>query len=118
MIALLGDENFNANITEGLRRRIPEVDVVQAHMLGIRGLPDPDLLAHAAALSRVVLTHDRRTMIACAYALIAAGSSFSGLIFVPDWLPVGDAIADLELLVMVGDEDELCRSVTFLPLGA
>ena len=117
MISVLGDENFDARILVGLARRLPSLDAVHAHVLGIRGFADPDLLQYASEVDRIVLTHDRRTMIDFAYERIASGAPFTGVICVPDGFGVGRAIEGLELLLSVSRDDELKSQVRLLPLS-
>ncbi|MGH2607653.1 MAG: DUF5615 family PIN-like protein [Tepidiformaceae bacterium] len=95
---------------------MPDIDLVAARDLGIRGLGDPELLQLASNLGRIVLTHDRRTMIDFAYVRIADGKPFPGLIYVPDWLGIGRAIEELELLLVATHPSELEGRVSMLPL--
>lgn len=55
---LYADEDFFFPVVEHLRRL--GHDVVTAQEDGRRATPDPDILARAHALGRVVLTHNRR----------------------------------------------------------
>jgi hypothetical protein len=55
---LYADENFPLPVVEELRRL--GHDVLTAQEDGRQSTPDPDLLAHAHALGRAVLTHNRR----------------------------------------------------------
>jgi hypothetical protein len=55
---LYADEDFPLGVVEELRRL--GHDVLTAHEDGRRSTPDPDILARAHALGRVVLTHNRR----------------------------------------------------------
>jgi hypothetical protein len=55
---LYADEDFALPVVEELRRR--GHDVVTAQEDGRTATPDPDILARAHALSRAVLTYNRR----------------------------------------------------------
>ncbi|SRR5260370_11226668 len=55
---LYADEDFFFPVVEHLRKL--GHDVVTAQEDGRRAAPDPDILARAHALRRVVLTHNRR----------------------------------------------------------
>jgi hypothetical protein len=55
---LYADEDFFFPVVEELRRLGHEVLTAQEN--GRKGKPDPDILARAHALSRAVLTHNRR----------------------------------------------------------
>ncbi len=83
MLNLLADENFKAEIFDGLRRRDVEFDLVLPTGAGLLAAPDPRVLEWAAARNRILLTHDRKTMLSAAHAGIAAGLTMPGLIFVP-----------------------------------
>jgi hypothetical protein len=56
------DENLNAKIIAGLRRREPSLDFRTAKSLGILGFPDHVVLAVSAADARILVSHDRETM--------------------------------------------------------
>ena len=116
MVNVLGDENFHGTILSGLKQRLPDSDIKHAHELGIRGMPDPALLQLASELGRVLLTHDRRTMIDYAYERLAAKEPMSGLVYVPRWLRLGQALDELELLFAVSGEEEIRGHVWLLPL--
>ena len=62
MVRLAADENFKQQIVNGLRRRLPAVDILTIREAGLEGTLDPAVLAWAAAEGRVVLTHDTRTI--------------------------------------------------------
>jgi predicted nuclease of predicted toxin-antitoxin system len=55
---LYADEDFPLGVVEELRRL--GHDVLTAQEDGRRNTPDPEILARAQALSRAVLTHNRR----------------------------------------------------------
>lgn len=41
MLRFAADENFNADIVRGLRRRLPELDIVRVQDVGLSGADDP-----------------------------------------------------------------------------
>ena len=57
MANLLADENFSRSVVEALRALGHDVRTAQEEGLG--GRPDPEVLAAATALGRIMLTHDR-----------------------------------------------------------
>lgn len=67
MLRLLSDENFRGEILRGLRRRLPDVDVVRVQDVGLAGADDPAILAWAASEGRILVTHDRNTIPEFAY---------------------------------------------------
>ena len=80
MIAFLADENFNGHVVGGVKERAPDVDLFRAQDAGLKGYDDPAVLAWAAERQRVVLTHDRKTMIGFAIDRIDAGLKMPGLL--------------------------------------
>ncbi len=84
MLRLLADENLKEQIVNGLRRRLPGVDIVTARDAGLLGDEDPDLLDWAGRKGRVIVTHDIRTMKDFAYARVETGAPMPGVLEVPD----------------------------------
>ena len=62
MTRFAADENFRSSIVRGLRKRIPEIDIVRVQDTEIYSAEDPMVLEWAAQEGRVLLTHDLRTM--------------------------------------------------------
>lgn len=82
----------------------------------MRGLQDPPLLQGAAALQRVLVTHDLKTMPRYAYERVVAGEPMPGVTALPDDLPIGQAIEQLHVVVECLEEHELENQVLSLPL--
>ena len=116
MIRLLTDEDFDHNILRGLIRRVPHLDYVLVHDVGLTSQPDPVLLNWAASKHRVIMTHDERTMVPYARQLVRQGQPMAGLILVPQSLGIGRAIDDLELIVECNSESEMRNRIERLPL--
>lgn len=56
------DADLNEDIVTGLLRREPTVDFQTAPNAGLRGLTDQEVLELATSQSRIVVSHDRKTM--------------------------------------------------------
>jgi predicted nuclease of predicted toxin-antitoxin system len=80
MLRLASDADVHGEIIRGLRRRLPEIDLVRAQDVLPEGTADSEVLAWAAAEGRVLITNDRNTMIALAYRRVAGGELVPGLI--------------------------------------
>lgn len=116
MLRLLADENLNANIVRGLRRRVEPLDLITIHNLGLSGADDPTVLAVAAEQGRVLLTQDVQTVTRFAFERVDAGLPMPGVIeFIPD-SRLGTVIEDLVVLVEVCDPGEFEGQVIYLPL--
>jgi predicted nuclease of predicted toxin-antitoxin system len=95
MLKLLADENFHGDIVKGLRRHYPELDVVRVQDVGLSGIEDPHILEWAAQEGRILLTHDVRTITHFAYERVRVGQPMPGILEVPRWLPMGQAIEEI-----------------------
>jgi len=113
---LLSDENFNGDILRGLYRQRPDLDAVRVQDVGLNARPDPDILAWAAAEGRILLTHDRDTMLYWAYERVSAGQAMPGVFLVSDQMPMGQAIDEILLAVDCLTPDECKDFVRFFPL--
>lgn len=81
-VKFLFDEDLNGRIVRGVRRRIPDLDSTTVQEADLPEASDPDVLDWAAAESRVVVTHDHRTMRPCAEERLKTGLPMTGLILV------------------------------------
>ena len=68
MLRLASDADVHGGIVRGLRRRLPEIDLVRAQDALPEGTPDPQVLAWAATENRVLITNDRNTIVGFAAA--------------------------------------------------
>ena len=116
MLRLAADENFNQHVVNGLRRRLPDVDVLTVRTAGLEGTPDPGVLAWAARERRVLVTHDTRTLRGYAYERVAVGEPMPGVLEIPDLMAVGRAVDELEILVELLEPSEIAGRVLRLPL--
>jgi Domain of unknown function (DUF5615) len=116
MFRLLADENFNGDIVRGLLLRRPDLDIVRVQDIGLAGAVDAEILAWAAENNRVVLTHDRATMADNAYERVRGGEGTAGIFILNDRLPVGEAIAEILLVVSCSEQAEWSGRALYLPL--
>ena len=116
MLRLLTDENFNAYIVRGLKRRLADLDIVAVKHVGLSGSPDSTVLKWAAEQKRAILTHDIKTMVPDAHKLLRRGDPMAGVILVPGSLEIGRAVRDLELLLECLSQSDLRDRVEHLPL--
>jgi predicted nuclease of predicted toxin-antitoxin system len=87
MLRLAADENFNADIVRGLRRRFQNLDLVRVQDVGLSGADDPTVLAWAAREHRVLLTHDVATLVGVALDRVTDGKAMPGVVAVPSRRP-------------------------------
>lgn len=77
MIRFLTDENFNIHILNGVRRRLPSLDILRIQDAGLRTSRDQLILEYAGFENRIVLSHDIHTMETFAKARLNAGKSMA-----------------------------------------
>jgi hypothetical protein len=117
MLRLASDADVHGEIIRGLRRRLPELDLVRVQDSLPEGTPDPAVLAWAAQEHRVLITNDRNTMIDFARHRLSRGEPVPGLIITSNDQAIGAAINDIQLLAECMPEEEIRdRVVVFLPL--
>ena len=109
------DADFNQKIVAGLRRREPAIDFQSALEGSVIGRLDPEVLARAASEGRVLVSHDRRTMLRHFRGFIETEAS-QGLIIVSQELDIGQAIEELLLVWAASEAEEWKNAVIFLPL--
>jgi hypothetical protein len=116
MLRLLADENLDGALWRALRRTHPALDVLRVQDVGLQGESDEAVLAWAAENSRLVLTHDLRTMPRHAFERVDAGLPMPGVVAIPHDLPLVTALQDIALIGLASHEDEWCDRVLYLPL--
>jgi hypothetical protein len=117
MLRLFFDHDFNHKILRGLEQRIPDLDFVNPNILENITETDENHLIWALENRRVVISHDVNTMTDAANRRLKNGEPIYGLILVPQEMPIGDAIAELEIIINCSQEAEFENLVLFLPLG-
>lgn len=116
MLRLAADEDFNGRIERGVRRRLPQVDLVRVYDAELSGADDRDVLAFAAREGRVLLTHDANTMPRQAYERVTAGHVMPGIVVCGQDVPIRQAIDDIVLLIECSADGEWESQVIYLPL--
>jgi hypothetical protein len=116
MIRFLADADLNEGIVAGCLRREPEIDFLSANDADLEGVPDPEVLALAAAQDRILVSHDFQTMPRHFGDFLQAGNSSPGVLLVPQRLPVGAAIEELVLIWAASDAGEWQNRILRIPL--
>jgi uncharacterized protein DUF5615 len=114
-VRFLADANLDQDIVAGVLRREPEVDFELPQGIIPEGMRDPDVLALAASLGRIVVTHDVRTMPGH-FGDFIAENDCPGSILIPRSMPIGRAIEEILLIWQVSDEEEWTNLFRRLPL--
>ncbi len=115
MFRLFTDEDFQIAITLGLRRRLSNLDIETIQEAGLLGSPDSELLDYAATCGRILVSHDFTTMPAAIEARIESGLPMAGVFLLPQLMPTGAAISELEMLIECSTQSEWTGLTTYLP---
>lgn len=105
-IRFLADENFRFPIVQGIRRIQPQIDILTAREANILGLPDLQVIVHAATDHRILLTHDVRTMGTHFATFLASGQHSPRIFFVMHVRPIGDVITTIHLIWQASEPEE------------
>jgi hypothetical protein len=115
MIRYLADANLRGAIVRGCRRREPSLDFLSANDADLAGVPDPEVLALAAAQDRILVSHDFQTMPRHFADLVQARGASPGLIIVPQYMRIGRAVDELVLIWGASEADEWTNRIAWLP---
>jgi predicted nuclease of predicted toxin-antitoxin system len=109
------DADFNEEIVSGLLRNHHNMDFQTAQEAGLRGLPDPEVLARAADDRRILVTHDRRTM-PFHFAEFIQRRESPGVIIISQRVSVRRAMDELALVWEASEAEEWTNLIIELPL--
>jgi len=113
-ISLYMDENVPRQITVGLRLR--DVDVLTVQEDKRAGILDPQVLARATELQRVLFSRDD-DLLAIAHQRQREGVTFPGVIYShPQGIGIGDCVRDLEIIAKASTLEDTLNQVQYLPL--
>ena len=115
-IRFQADADLNRNIVKGVRLREPSIDFRTAEAAGLPGLLDPEVIEKAAGDARILVSHDKRTMITHFAQFLSRGKDSPGLFIVTQQTPLGDAINDLVLIWHASDPEEWKNRCVYVPL--
>ncbi len=114
-IRFQADNDLEYAIVKAVRRQEPAIDFASAEEAGLDGLSDPELLDLAALEDRVLVSHDRRTMLNHFRNHLAAGKSSPGLLVVAQDAPIGAVAEAIVVLWAVTWPGELMNRAYLLP---
>ena len=115
MLPLAADEDGDGAIIRGLRRRLPNVDLVLVLEAGFGGSPDPVALEWAAKEDRAFITQDENTLVGYAWERVRIGLPMPGDIVRGKGVTIRRAIDDLVIIADCGIAEDFKDQVRFLP---
>jgi hypothetical protein len=112
-VKLLTDEHFPIEITQAVRREMPEFDIQSIHETNLAGLLDQPLLALLDLQRRTLLTRDVNSIPEFLKERLREGRTHGGVIYVTRRFRQNDLRAVIRALVSFlkshDDEDWRCR---------
>ena len=114
-IRFQADADLNFDIVRAVRQQEPAIDFASAADSQLRGIKDPELLERAAVADRVLVSHDRRTMLNHFRDRLAVGKSSPGVLIVSQGAPVGLVAAAIVYIWSMSDPSELRDQAHYLP---
>ena len=98
-------------------RREPRIDFQSAQAARLDNIDDEAVLRHAASQSRILVSHDKRTMPRALGSFIASGGTSPGvLLVIPQNAPIRDVVEALILIWADDRADDWRNLTTKIPL--
>jgi hypothetical protein len=116
MVRFLADASLHHAIVAGCSRREPSIDFLSAHAARLNGVSDRDVLALAAKLDRILVTHDFQTMPKHFAEFLASGGSSPGVFLVKQRTPLAAVIEELVLVWAASEAKDWMNRILEIPL--
>ena len=92
------------------------MDFLSANEANLTRVPDPRVLALAADEGRILVSHDSQTMPRHFGDFLRVRGSSPGVLLVPQYLPIGEAIEELLLIWGASEAEEWENRIVRIPL--
>ena len=92
------------------------MDFLSANEANLEGVRDPEVLAIASDQGRILVSHDFQTMPRHFGDFLQTRGSSPGVLLVPQYLPIGEAIEELVLIWSASDIEEWQDRILRIPL--
>ena len=109
------DTDLNQIIVKATLRREPSIDFQTAHVANLHGLSDKEVLSRSAKEGRVLVTHDRKTMLKH-FANFITSELSSGVLVVSQKLPASFVAEEIALIWTASEANAWENRIYSLPL--
>lgn len=109
------DNDLKFAIVKAVRLREPSVDFRLAQESHLDGIDDPELLEIVAGDGRILVSHDRRTMLRHFRDRLTAGKPSPGLLIVAQDAPIAEVMEALLVLWAVANPEDVRDQVVHIP---
>ncbi|AFY82757.1 DUF5615 family PIN-like protein [Oscillatoria acuminata] len=114
-IRFQADVDLNHIIVKATLRRESLIDFQSAQTANLDSLSDLEVLAVAARLGRVLVSHDRKTM-PLNFSEFITQTRSSGVIIIPQNISIRAAVEDIVLIWEASEAEEWINRIHILPL--
>lgn len=109
------DADLKYSIVKAVRQRERGIDFASAVDSGLAGVSDPEILEQAEQEGRILVSHDRRTMLAHFRARLEREKSSPGLFVVSQGAPLQAVVYAIVLTWAASEPSEWRNQVHHLP---
>ena len=109
------DADLKYSIVKAVRQRERGIDFASAVDSGLAGVSDPEILEQAEQEGRILVSHDRRTMLAHFHARLEREKSSPGLFVVSQGAPLQAVVYAIVLTWAASEPSEWRNQVHHLP---
>ncbi|MBL8228445.1 MAG: DUF5615 family PIN-like protein [Bryobacterales bacterium] len=115
MIRFQADADLRHSFVSAVRRREPSIDFASAADGNLEGVPDPEVLEITAQQGRILVTHDRRTMVDHFRTRLAEGKSSPGVFLVTQSAQTGQVVEAIMMVWAASEPVEWENQLRYLP---
>lgn len=115
MIRFQADADIRQGIVRAVRLREPAIDFASAADSKLEGVPDPEVLDIASNHGRILISHDRRTMVDHFRNRMEEGRSSPGVFLVSQFAPIGLVVETLIMVWSTSEPKEWENQLRYLP---
>ncbi len=106
MFRFAADENLHGEIYNRLRTQLPELDIIRIQDTDITGADDETMLEWVATEQRLLLTHDKRTIVPIYSNRLANGQLVPGVFMISSKARIELIVSDLLMLIDCSNVNE------------
>ncbi len=115
MLKLAADENFHGELYDRLRSHLPNLDLVRIQDTAVAGAEDEKVLEWVAEAGRILLTHDKRTIVPLFYSRFSHNQRIPGVFMVSTRSGLDLITRDLLLKIQASSNEEWESKLVYIP---
>jgi hypothetical protein len=115
LIRFQADADLRHSIVKAVRIREPAIEFASAADNNLGGVPDSEVLEIAANQGRILITHDRRTMVDHFRIRLDEGKSSPGVFLVSQSAPIGEVVEAIVTVWAASESWEWENQLRYLP---